>query len=115
MFFSAFNESQETRFADIKRDSKRKIVLGKVVKDKNSGQALGYLTLVIPEEEITQFFETVGKEIESNIMILDKENRIIASNNKENRAGDFYTEDQEILDALNEEKKRQLPYKGRHR
>lgn len=103
--FSAFNETQETRFADVERDAKRKIVLGKVVKDKNSGQALGYITLVIPEEEITQFFETVGKELESNIMILDKENRIIASNNEGIRAGDFYTEDQEILDALKKEKK----------
>lgn len=103
--FSAFNETQETRFADVERDAKRKIVLGKVVKDKNSGQALGYITLVIPEKEITQFFETVGKELESNIMILDKENRIIASNNEGIRAGDFYTEDQEILDALKKEKK----------
>ena len=80
--FTAINGSQEDRMPFAPDQDRETILLGKAVKERDTGRVSGSLVAAIPEDEITRLFDLMGEEAGSRIVLQDASGLIIASNDR---------------------------------
>ena len=80
--FTALNGSQEDRMSFAPDQDRETILLGKAVKERDTGRIIGSLVAAIPEEKITKLFDLMGEEAGSRILLQDASGLIIASNDE---------------------------------
>lgn len=80
--FTAINGSQEDRMPFAPDQDRETILLGKAVKERDTGRVIGSLVAAIPEDEITRLFDLMGEEAGSRIVLQDASGLIIASNDR---------------------------------